>query len=444
MLTLVARRVEFLRLSSRRSTSARRRRVRGGLVRRGGLGPGPSSRRSTSARRWRAPRGWTRPPRAPPAPFQSSIHFCAEVARASGVDSSAEGAPGALPVVDPLLRIRRVGVRVGRAGGGRLGRRLLLLLVVVATASGVGGEEPPRSATAARAPELPLSSFFAAFFAAGFAAGLAAGFAAGFAAGADLDADALTAGAVVVLPSVRFLSASASVPAKRDFCSRARAPTCLYMEGGGVHGEGVVGAGEEEREGDGAGGGDVRGLGFRGGGHLDGSEEGARTRAGCRVSRRAGKVVTADRSSDWMTNARPTEWDVWGQLAMSFIRAVVTRGAPVGVDLGSRGAPCTRRRCGAGGGRSGGERGVGSARVRRGGAARGRWVACAKKKIGSLPAHPGWTAGTARGGGDAEGPSARVPQARRCVGKVEARARERWGRAGRSRVRPGLPRDLIR
>ena len=44
-----------------------------------------------------------------------------------------------------------------------------------------------------------------------------------------MDANALTAGAVVVLPSVRFLSASASVPAKRDFCSRAGS-TCLYME----------------------------------------------------------------------------------------------------------------------------------------------------------------------------------------------------------------------
>ena len=44
-----------------------------------------------------------------------------------------------------------------------------------------------------------------------------------------MDSDALTAGAVVVLPSVRFLSASASVPAKRDFCSRAGS-TCLYME----------------------------------------------------------------------------------------------------------------------------------------------------------------------------------------------------------------------
>ena len=30
------------------------------------------------------------------------------------------------------------------------------------------------------------------------------------------------------------------------------------------------------------------------------------------------------------------------------------------------------------------------------------------------------------------------------LGRVEARARERWGRAGRSRVRPDLPRDLIR
>lgn len=35
-----------------------------------------------------------------------------------------------------------------------------------------------------------------------------------------MDADALTAGAVVVLPSVRFLSASASVPAKRDLEAR--------------------------------------------------------------------------------------------------------------------------------------------------------------------------------------------------------------------------------
>ena len=112
-------------------------------------------------------------------------------------------------------------------------------------------------------------------------------------------------------------------------------------------------------------------------------------------------------------------------------------GAPVGVDLGSRGAPCTRRRCGAGGGRSGGERGVGSARVRRGGAARGEWVACAKKKkIGSLPAHPGWTAGTARGG-DAEGPSARVPQARRCVGKGRSASPRALGTRGSVAGAPG-------
>ena len=87
----------------------------------------------------------------------------------------------------------------------------------------LAAKTPPRSATAASAPEDPPLSFFAAFFAAGFAAGLAAG------ADLDADADALTAGASVVLPSFRFLSASASVPAKRDFCSRAGS-TFLYMD----------------------------------------------------------------------------------------------------------------------------------------------------------------------------------------------------------------------
>ena len=139
---------------------------------------------------------------APPAPFQSSIHFCASAALASASDA-------------PEAAV--------------LGAAFFSFLSSSPPRVALAAKTPPRSATAARAPELPLSSFFAAFFAAGFAAGLAAGFAAGFAAGADLDADALTAGAVVVLPSVRFLSASASVPAKRDFCSRAGS-TCLYME----------------------------------------------------------------------------------------------------------------------------------------------------------------------------------------------------------------------
>ena len=139
---------------------------------------------------------------APPAPFQLSIHFCASAALASASDA-------------PEAAV--------------LGAAFFSFLSSSPPRVALAAKTPPRSATAARAPELPLSSFFAAFFAAGFAAGLAAGFAAGFAAGADLDADALTAGAVVVLPSVRFLSASASVPAKRDFCSRAGS-TCLYME----------------------------------------------------------------------------------------------------------------------------------------------------------------------------------------------------------------------
>ena len=139
---------------------------------------------------------------APPAPFQSSIHFCASAALASASDA-------------PEAAV--------------LGAAFFSFLSSSPPRVALAAKTPPRSATAARAPELPLSSFFAAFFAAGFAAGLAAGLAAGFAAGADLDADALTAGAVVVLPSVRFLSASASVPAKRDFCSRAGS-TCLYME----------------------------------------------------------------------------------------------------------------------------------------------------------------------------------------------------------------------
>ena len=113
-------------------------------------------------------------------------------------------------------------------------------------------------------------------------------------------------------------------------------------------------------------------------------------------------------------------------------------GAPVGVDLGSRGAPCTRRRCGAreGEGRVGnagwGQRGSGGAGPR---AANGS-PARKKKEIGSLPAHPGWTAGTARGG-DAEGPSARVPQARRCVGKGRSASPRALGTRGSVAGAPG-------
>ena len=59
-----------------------------------------------------------------------------------------------------------------------------------------------------------------------------------------------------------------------------------------------------------------------------------------------------------------------------------------------------------------------------------------KKEIGSLPAHPGWTAGTARGG-DAEGPSARVPQARRCVGKGRSASPRALGTRGSVAGAPG-------
>ena len=133
-----------------------------------------------------------------------------------------------------------------------------------------------------------------------------------------------------------------------------------------------------------------------------------------------------------------------GQVARSFILAVVTRGDSGGRRSRGRGAHLADGDGAAlEGGRSGGERGVGSARVRRGGGARGGWVACARKKeIGSLPAHPGWPAGTPRGG-DAEGRSARVPRARRRVGKGRrARARgARGARVGRARARV-RPRDV--
>ena len=80
----------------------------------------------------------------------------------------------------------------------------------------------------------------------------------------------------------------------------------------------------------------------------------------------------------------------------------------------------------------GGQRGAGGAGPR---AANGS-PARKKKEIGSLPAHPGWTAGTARGG-DAEGPSARVPQARRCVGKGRSASPRALGTRGSVAGAPG-------
>lgn len=113
-------------------------------------------------------------------------------------------------------------------------------------------------------------------------------------------------------------------------------------------------------------------------------------------------------------------------------------GAPVGVDLGVAGRTLHtetvrgwRGKVGWGtrGGVSAGPEGRG--RARRMGRLREK-----KKEIGSLPAHPGWTAGTARGG-DAEGPFARVPQARRCVGKGRSASPRALGMRGSVAGAPG-------